>query len=178
MPQKHLSPILFMQNDPMWADNIYSNHNDRYQTMARCGQAPTLCADIVATLKSRELVNPWTLAQQSMEWGCRTYNCGTAWSFYDKVAEHYGFRRYVRSESFKELQKCVDTDGYAICFMRNGDNPLNTRLLLVWDYGDDFVYIASSRSRNTRKWSVSHFRLESRMYFCYYPDLIKSEVVQ
>ena len=45
---------------------MYSNHNDHSQTMANSGCGPTAMADVVATLKDKN-INPYDLAELSMQ---------------------------------------------------------------------------------------------------------------
>ena len=85
VPGVFVQPKDFKQASKPWGPKMYSNHNDHSQTMANSGCGPTAMADIVYTLKDPS-VDPWTLAQLSMQWGDRTDNSGTAWTFFRHVA--------------------------------------------------------------------------------------------
>ena len=162
--------IVFDQDDRRWRNRVYSSHNDPNQTMATTGIVPTLCASIVASLRD-ERVDPWYLAQLSMAWGCRTYSCGTEWVFFQKVAEHYRFRRFVRSNDVRQLKACLKAGGYAICKVK--DEPWGYwhdlgGYILVHRYHDGTFY-AYGYHKRARKQVANRFISDLRMCFCYYP---------
>ncbi|MBR4635772.1 MAG: peptidoglycan-binding protein, partial [Clostridia bacterium] len=95
-------PVDYKQYDSKWAKVMYSNHSDTKQTIKSSGCGPTAMADIVATMVDSH-VTPVTLAELSLKWGCRTYSDGTAWSFFPKIADYYGFSKYVKSSTLATL---------------------------------------------------------------------------
>ena len=162
---------VYNQKDQRWRNKIYSSHGDQHQTMASSGLAPTLCASIVAALRD-DTVDPWTLAQLSMVWGCRTYASGTSYSFFKDVAEHYSFRRFVQSRDFRHLKTCLKAGGYAICHVKNV-TPLDYwhdlgDYILVHSYHNGTVYAYGYRGR-TQKQVANRFISDLKMCFCYYP---------
>lgn len=162
--------IVFDQTDQRWGNRMYSTHNDPHQTMATSGLAPTLCASIVAALIDNT-VDPWTLAQLSMAWGCRTHSYGTGWSFFQKVAEHYRFRRFVRSSDIRQLKACLRAGGYVICNVRNSPWSYWHDLgdyILVHSYHNGTVYAFGFRGRRHGQ-PANSFISDLRMCFCYYP---------
>lgn len=139
--------------------------------MANSGLAPTLCASIVAALRD-DTVNPRTLAQLSMAWGCRTYAYGTSYSFFKNVAEHYRFRRFVQSRDIRQLKVCLKAGGYAICNVRNTSPESYWHdlgdYILVHNYHDGTIYAYGYRGRR-RSQIANRFISDLRMCFCYYP---------
>ena len=81
--------IFYDQTNPSWGSIMYSNHNDKEQTIGTSGCGPTSMAIIVATLKGNG-VTPDTIAQYCIDNNFRTYNNGTANSFAASVASEYG----------------------------------------------------------------------------------------
>lgn len=168
-PAGFVQPVDYKQGDSRWGKKMYSNHNDKGQTMANSGCGPTACADVVATLKDKA-VTPWTLAQLAMEWGDRTYNSGTAWTFFKRVAEKYGFVKFVQTKSFDLLKACLDAGGYVVCSMAPGYWTKSGHFICAWKYDSTYVYCNDPASSSRKKQKISAFKDESKQYFCFYPD--------
>ena len=163
-------PIQYSQLDKRWANNVYSNHGDKHQTMASSGSGPTLCADVVATLKD-ESVTPWDLAQLALEWGCRTRMSGTSWDFFAKVAEHFAFKKFVRSVHFDALVECLGKGGYVICSMKKGYWTRIGNYVLAWNIDSMYVYgIGTEIKGMDGKQTIDNFERDAKIYFCFYPD--------
>lgn len=162
-------PQDFKQGAKPWGPKMYSNHNDPKQTMANSGCGPTAMADVVATLKD-PTVDPWTLAQLAMEWGDRTYNSGTAWSFFKHVAEKYGFTKFIQSGSYSALQACLDAGGYVVCSMGKGYWTSGGHFICAWKYDSSYTYANDPASSSRKKQKTAQFKKECKQYFCFYPD--------
>ena len=161
------SLVDYWQCDKRWGNVMYSSHNDKHQTIASSGSAPTLCADIVATLKDSS-VTPLTLAKLALEWGCRTYMSGTTWSFFAKVAERFGFTKFVQSQKWEALTDCIDAGGYVICSVKKGYWSRVGNYILVWKYDNDGIYGIGTERRKGEQ-GIDAFINDSKMYFCFYP---------
>ena len=112
----NIQPPNFKQYDSRWGSKMYSNHNDKSQTMKSSACGPSSMADIVAQWWDKN-ATPWTLAQKSMEWGTRTYNSGTSSTFFRKCADLYKASKYQTSSNIDTVKKCLDAGGYVIvCF--------------------------------------------------------------
>ena len=161
-------PVDYKQFDNRWGKEPYSNHNDPRQTIATSGSGPTLCADIIATLID-ETVTPVTLAKLALDLGCRTYSCGTAWSFFSKVAAFYEFPKFVQSAKWEALKECIDAGGYVVCNMTSGYWCRTSNYILAWDYDEKYVYAVDASSTRRHKQKIDDFKAQSRTYFCFYP---------
>ena len=168
-PGTFTQPVDYKQGAKPWGPRMYSNHNDHHQTMANSGCGPTACADAIATLKD-PTVDPWTLAQLAMEWGDRTYNSGTAWTFFKHVAEHYGFSKFVQSGSYSALTACLDAGGYVVCSMKKGYWTNGGHFICAWKYYDTYTYANDPASSSRKKQKTAQFKSECKQYFCFYPD--------
>lgn len=166
---KSKKPIVFDQGDQRWGENMYSIHNDKYQTMRRTGSAPTLAADVVATLKGED-VTPWDLAQLALETGYRSYMSGTTYGFFEQVFKRYGIRGFVRSTKFDSLTACLDAGGLVICSMKAGYWSPVWNYILAWDYDDKYVYCVESYKSKRDKQPIDDFKKDAKMFFCFYPD--------
>ena len=164
-----VQPVDYKQASKPWGPRMYSNHNDHSQTMANSGCGPTSAADVVATLKDKN-VDPWTLAQLAMEWGDRTYSSGTAWSFFKHVADHYKFVKFVQSANYSALTACLDAGGYVVCSMKPGYWTKNGHFICAWKYDKTYTYANDPASSTRKKQKTADFKKECKQYFCYYPD--------
>lgn len=169
VPGTFVQPVDYKQAAKPWGPKMYSNHNDKSQTMANSGCGPTAMADVVATLKDPS-VDPWTLAQLSMQWGDRTYNSGTSWSFFPHVAKEYGFSKMVQTKNLDALKACLDAGGYVVCSMGSGYWTKSGHFITAWKYDGTYVYCNDPASSSRKKQKISAFKSESKQYFCFYPD--------
>lgn len=168
-PGKFVKPVDYKQAAKPWGPKMYSNHNDHKQTMANSGCGPTACADAVATLKN-PAVDPWTLAQFAMQWGDRTYNSGTAWTFFGHVADKYHFVKMVETKSFAALTACLDAGGYVVCSMSKGYWTSGGHYICAWKYDATYVYANDPASSTRKKQKTADFKAQCKRYFCFYPD--------
>lgn len=168
-PGKFVKPVDYKQGAKPWGPRMYSNHNDHKQTMANSGCGPTACADVVATLKDKS-VDPWTLAQLAMQWGDRTYNSGTAWTFFGHVADKYHFVKMVETKSFAALKACLDAGGYVVCSMSKGYWTSGGHYICAWKYDSTYVYANDPASSTRKKQKTADFKAQCKRYFCFYPD--------
>ena len=173
-PGKFTQPVDYKQASKPWGPKMYSNHNDKSQTMANSGCGPTAMADIVATLIDKT-ATPWTLAQLAMEWGDRTYNSGTAWSFFPHVADYYHFDKMVQSKSLDALKKCLDSGGYVVCSMGPGYWTKGGHFICAWKYDGAYIYCNDPASSTRKKQKISAFMNERKQFFCFYPVPLEPE---
>jgi GH25 family lysozyme M1 (1,4-beta-N-acetylmuramidase) len=148
---------------------MYSNHGDKNQTMSNSGCGPTADADVVATLIDPS-VDPWTLAQLSLDMGDRTYDEGTKWTlFKPHTAEAYGFHKVVQSANMDVAKACLDAGGYVVCSMKPGYWTKNGHFICAWKYDDEYMYANDPASSDRKKQPISQFKEECKQYFGFYP---------
>lgn len=160
-------PTDYKQYDSRWGSKMYSNHNDKSQTMRNSGCGPTAMADIVATLIDKT-VTPWTLAQKAMSWGDRTYSSGTTWSFFKHIASEYGFSKMAQTTSLATLKSCLDGGGYAVCSMGKGYWTKGGHYICVWKYDGTYIYANDPASSTRKKQKISDFTSQKKAYFCFW----------
>lgn len=173
-PGTFKQPVDYKQGDSRWGKKMYSNHNDASQTMANSGCGPTAMADVVATLIDPS-VTPWTLAQLAMQWGDRTRNSGTAWSFFPHVADYYHFPKMVESTSWTALTACLDAGGYVVCSMAPGYWTKSGHFICAWKYDATYIYCNDPASSSRKKQKIADFKKERKKYFCFYPPTKEPE---
>lgn len=160
-------PVDYKQYDKKWASVMYSSHGDKKQTIKSSGCGPTAMADIVATLIDSK-VTPVTLANLSMKWGTRTYSQGTSWSFFPKVADYYGFSKYVKSSTLATLKSCLDTGGYVVASMGKGYWTNGGHFICIWKYDDKYVYANDPASSTRKKQNAEDFMKQRKAFFCFW----------
>lgn len=168
-PGTFTQPVDYKQGDSRWGKRMYSNHGDHSQTMANSGCGPTAMADIVATLKNAS-VTPWDLAQMAMAWGDRTYNSGTAWSFFGHIMTEFCFTKMVQSASIAALKACLDAGGYVVCSMGPGYWTKGCHFITAWKYDATYIYCNDPASSTRKKQATTQFMKERKQFFCFYPD--------
>lgn len=162
-----VKPVDYKQYDSKWAKVMYSNHGDKSQTIKSSGCGPTAMADIVATLID-SAVTPATLADLSMQWGCRTYSDGTSWSFFPKIADHYGFSKYVKASTLAALKSCLDSGGYIVASMGKGYWTNGGHFICVWKYEGGYIYANDPASSKRTKQKESDFIKQRKAFFCFW----------
>lgn len=160
-------PVDYKQYDKKWASVMYSNHGDAKQTIKSSGCGPTAMADIVATLIDSE-VTPVTLAELSLKWGCRTCSDGTAWSFFPKIADYYGFSQYVKSSTLATLKSCLDSGGYIVASMGKGYWTSGGHFICVWKYDDKYIFANDPASGSRKKQNIADFMKQRKAFFCFW----------
>lgn len=152
---------------------MYSASNDMYQTMANSGAGPTAAADVVATMKD-DTVTPWTLAELALKWGCRTRFSGTSYSFFGEVAKHYGFKKFVETNDWAQVEECVGSGGLVVCVMAPGFIGLNGAFVVVYKHTDRYVYFYTTVGV-AKRCKADEFKVSGKRYFCYYPEEASNE---
>ena len=168
-PGHFVQPVDYKQAAKPWGPRMYSNHNDHSQTMANSGCGPTAMADVVATLKDKN-INPYDLAELSMQWGDRSYNSGTNWSFFPHIAEHFKFAKMVQSKSIDALKACLDAGGYVVCSMGKGYWTNGGHYICAWKYTDTDIWCNDPASSKRTHQNIKDFVAQRKQFFCFYPD--------
>ena len=154
----NIRPPNFKQYDSRWASKMYSNHNDKKQTMKSSGCGPTSMADIVAEWWDVN-ITPYDLAKLSMDWGTRTYKSGTSSSFFKRCAEKYHARDYKQRSGIDAVKDCLDAGGYVIvCFGPGTKGKAGYQkwtkgghYCCIWGYKGDEFYINDPASSSAKR---------------------------
>ena len=153
-----VQPPNFKQYDTRWAGKMYSSHGDKSQTMKSSGCGPSAMADIVAEWWDKS-ATPWTLAELSMKWGCRTYSSGTSGAFFKKCADYYHAAKYVTTANIESAIKCLETGGYVIVCFGAGTKGKSSyqkwtkggHYCCIWKYADGCFYINDPASASAKR---------------------------
>ena len=166
-PVPSKQPVDYKQYDSKWANIMYSNHNDKSQTMKSSACGPTSMADIVATLIDSK-VTPPDLAALSVKWGCRTYSSGTAWSFFPKIADYFEFSKYIKATTLASLKSCLDSGGYIVASMGKGYWTNGGHYICVWKYDSEYIYANDPASSKRKRQKTDDFMKQRKAFFCFW----------
>ena len=157
----------YKQYDSRWGSIMYSNHNDKKQTIKSSGCGPTSMANVVAALKDKN-VKPPVLATFAIKNGHRTYNGGTAWAFFKDVAEEYDFSKFVQTSSITTAKACLDAGGYVVASMGPNFWTKSGHFITLWKYDSTYIYANDPASSTRKKQKQSDFSKQCKQYFCFW----------
>ncbi len=119
---------------------MYSDHNDKKQTIGSQGCGPTSMAMIVSTLTGNE-VTPVELCEYSTENGYLTYDSGTKWTFFASVAKKYDIN-CKQTASYTVAKKALESGKMVIASMKPGR----------FTSGGHFVVLSGTETREGQTW--------------------------
>lgn len=173
----NVQPPNFKQYDSRWASKMYSNHNDKSQTMKSSACGPTSMADIVAEWWDVN-ITPYDLAKLSMDWGTRTYNSGTSSGFFKRIAEKYNAKSYKTTSSLETARKCLAEGGYVIvCFGTGSSGKAGYKkwttgghYCCIWGFKGDTYYIndPASSSSARAKGTTAEINNCRKGFYCFW----------
>lgn len=160
--------MIFYANEEPWRNKPYSVNGNHWQTIGRTGCGPASCANVVTALTG-EYTTPEDIAEFSTLNGHRTAWCGTRWTLYKDIVEHYGFTYFVQSSRWNDCVDCIGAGGRVICSMRKGFWGNNGNCIFVWGYDKTHVYAVDPYNRRRKRQGIENFIQQCHQYFCYYP---------
>ena len=168
-PGHFVQPVDYKQGAKPWGPWMYSNHNDPKQTMSNSGCGPTAAADVMATMVDKD-IDPYDLAMMAVDWGDRSYNSGTNYSFFKHLADHYNFDKMIQTKSLDTLKACLNAGGYVVCSMGPGYWTTGGHYICGWKYDSEKIYANDPASSKRKSQNQSDFKAQSKQYFCFYPN--------
>lgn len=114
---KFVQPKDYKQYDSRWGSILYTSTGNKKQTIKSSGCGITAMADIIATWWDKT-ITPKETAAWAVANGYRTQNSGTAWGYFQKMAEKYGASKFVQTSSFATMQGCLADGGYVVVSFR------------------------------------------------------------
>ena len=164
---QNVRPTDYKQFDGRWASVMYSNHNDRGQTIKNSGCGPTAMANVIATWFD-QTVTPVDMCALAVQLGCRTYKDGTSWGFFDQVATRYPFKAYRRTGSVDEAIKALDGGALVVALMGKGYWTSGGHYITLWDCDGANIYACDPGSSTRKYSSIDIFRAQSKQFFIFY----------
>ena len=164
---QNVRPMDYKQYDSRWASVMYSNHNDKGQTIKNSGCGPTAMANIIATWFD-PTVTPVDMCQLAVQLGCRTYNDGTSWAYFDKVAGMWPFGGYQRSGNTSAAIDALGKGALVVALMGKGYWTNAGHYITLWDCDGANTYACDPGSSTRKQSSIDIFRAQSRQYFIFF----------
>lgn len=165
--EKKASHPLFVQWDKRWGYSIYG---ENCMAISACG--PTALAMVAYSLTRNEQIDPYAVAQYSMEQGYYVNGVGTAWTLLSEGAQHYGLAvtsQYKYTE--EQLKEALDKGGMVILSVGTGDFTVHSgHFIVLYGYkngkfqvNDPFSYTNSSKL-----WDYETLANQSKNMWIYY----------
>ena len=157
--------VMYLQWDAKWKKVMYSNHNDKSQTIGNSGCGPTSMAMIVATWLDSK-ITPVEMCALSQKNGYRTYSDGTSWGFYNFVFKTYsGFTKFVKTSSIETLKAALRQGALAVCSMNSNDGGFWTKgghFIVARGIDDTYIY-ANDPNKSSHPRKQAHAKFKSCM---------------
>ena len=160
-------PVDYKQGDKRWGKIVYTSCGNKKQTIANSGCGPTSMADIVATMKNKD-VTPPVLCEFAVRHGYRTRNSGTSWGFFKAIATQYKFSKFVQTKSMATLRAALADGAYAVASMGPGYWTKGGHFICVWKMDDTYVYANDPASSTRKKQKLAAFEKERKQFFIFY----------
>ncbi len=156
-------PVYYSQGDSRWGSMMYSNHNDRGQTIANSGCGPTCMAMILATL-IKASIQPPALCNFALINGYRTANNGTSWGFFPAAAKEYGLA-CKQTSSTDEVVKALKDGKIAIASMGKGYFTKGGHYIVLHGVEGNNILCHDPAKKARNKASIALFKKESKQYW-------------
>ena len=164
--------VYYCQWDKRWKNVMYSNHNDKKQTIGNSGCGPTSAAMILATWID-PAITPVETCADAQEHGYRTYSSGTSWGYFKHVFEEYsGFAKYQQTGSLDKLKAALKEGALAVCSMNSNDGGFWTKqghFITVIGYDDTYIYaLDPNKTAHPRRQELTKFKTCMKQAFIYW----------
>lgn len=163
----------YLQWDSRWKNIKYSTHTSS-QTIGNSGCGPTSMAQIMATFIDKT-ITPVEMCKLAVSNGYRTYDCGTAWDFFEFVANKYpGFSNFAKTTSVETLKSALKDGALAVTSMNSNDNNFWTTgghfVTAIGYDSDGYIYANDpNKSSAPRKQKQDKFKSCMKQAFIFWP---------
>ena len=164
--------VYYCQWDKRWKKVMYSNHNDKDQTIGNSGCGPTSMAMIVATWIDKD-VTPVGMCELSLKGGFRTKDKGTSWGYFEYVYNNIkGFGKFLKTGSIATLEAAIREGALAVCSMNSNDNCFWTKgghFITVRGVDDTYIYANDpNKTDHPRKQKKTKFKSCMKQAFIFW----------
>jgi hypothetical protein len=140
--------VYYSQEDPRWRNIMYSNHNDKTQTIGTSACGPTSAAMAVSSLTDKTVLPP-SAAAYAVEKGYRTYNDGTAWSFFSSFVKQYGLE-CVQTGNLNIVKSALASGALVVASMRPGHFTAGGHYILLVGLDGDMISVHDPNQDNRK----------------------------
>ncbi len=161
-------PIDYKQYADKWKNKLYTNTGNPKYTMSYSGCGPTSAAMVLSTFVDKK-INPWDVAQLSLQNGFRVENEGTAWALFGWLAKKYNLDFYQTSSTGEAVKALQGGNALAVCIMGPGYFTTGGHYILAYDVDKDGNILVNDPISPYRvKASRSVFIQQCQQYFIFY----------
>ena len=160
-----MKPVYYSQYDPRWANIPYRIDNDPRKVISFSGCGPVVVAMILATWRDEE-IQPPEMARLAIQFGDRTVNQGTSWTFFRNIAERYNLDM-VQTSSLASAVSAVREGSLVACSMTAGFFTSGGHFVLAYGATEKELLVHDPANRNKTKASFDVFRKECIQYFIF-----------
>lgn len=140
--------IYYSQEDKRWSAVPYTRTGNSKQTLGSSACGPTSFAMVVSTYKDKVILPPETAAF-AVERGYRTVDSGTAWSYFDAIARHYGLT-CKQSGSLVEVKQALTAGALVIATMGPGHMTGGGHYVLLVGIAGEWISVHDPNHDNTK----------------------------
>jgi len=161
-------PIHFLQYDKRWGSIMFSNHNDKKQTIASSGCGAASSAMVINAFLSKEITPP-DVAKTIIQNGYRTYNNGVDWGWFPFMSKHYGLQ-FKQTYSTDEAIEALKQNALIIASMSKGYFTSGGHYIMLWglDEKNKQILVNDPNSTIRTKANYNIFKQQCRNYFIFY----------
>jgi len=159
-------PVYYSQVDPRWRSVMFSNHNNPKQTIGASGCGPTSMSMILATWRDRA-ITPVQVCQMALQGGFRTYNSGTAWSFFPWVAQKFGLK-FKQTGNTDEVIKAIQSGALVVASMGPGYFTRSGHFIMLWAIQSGMILCHDPANIQRNRAVFATFKREAAQYFCFW----------
>ena len=105
---KYQGLTYYSQMDSRWGSIPYTSIGDKSQTIKSSGCGPTSAAMIISS--SKGAITPPVTAQLAKDNGYRTANNGTAWGYWNFIADYFDFDYFASTYNYNTMIQKLKTD--------------------------------------------------------------------
>lgn len=153
--------------------NYYqTDYNESYgygSSIAEAGCGPTSMAMVLTYLKG-ESIDPVETANWSLDHGHRVKNNGTAWSFFNAIAEEYGVNSTQMGVSSSNITSNLQDGNMVIMSMGPGHFTTGGHFIVLTGMNEDgSINVADpySRSKSEKTWDINIFLNEGKQMWSF-----------
>ena len=171
-----VQPPDYKQYDARWANQMYSSHGDRSQTLRSSGCGPSAMADVAAAWWDASLTPP-ALANLALKWGCRSYNSGISASFFKKCADHWRAASFLSTASITKAIEYLRSGGLVVVNLGCGTPGKSSyrkwtkqgHYCLLWAYENGRFRINDPASASPARASGTYAEIQDakKRFFCF-----------
>lgn len=160
-------PVDNKQGDSRWGKKVYTSCGNNSQTISNSGCGPTAMSDIMASWLNHS-VTPVEMCAYAVAHGYRTTNSGTAWAFFQSIADAYGFTGFVQTKSMATARAALKAGALVVASMGPGYWTTGGHYICLWSTDDKYMYACDPASSTRKKQKLGPFEEQRKQFFIFY----------